>query len=318
MNEIDFLKIINNKLTYSSLLGDDCAFLEDFDIFVTQDTLVEDVHFSLYTISPYLLGRKSVAVNLSDLAAALAEPKYLTVSLSMPSNVKSSFVEQFYQGVNDICCEYGVKVAGGDLTASEKVVVSVCAIGKRRSLFMSSRKFAKKGDNIVITGYHGSSAAACYALSSFLFVDDVLLSSHLNPTPSLPESKVLADIIDSNIAAIDTSDGLIDALFKISASSKHSLEIDINKVPVQKELIDFSIQNNLDYKKFVKWGGEDYHLVACVPDEILKKLDSELFTCIGKVLNKSTEPHVFVRDNSFCEKITKDIFYSKMFNHFEN
>lgn len=318
MNEIDMLKIINKNLSSAHLIGDDCAFLDDMDIFVTHDTLVENVHFSLYTISPYLLGRKSIAVNLSDLAAALCEPKYLTISLSMPSNVKGCFVDEFYKGVNDICNEYGVKVIGGDLTSSEKVVVSVCAIGKKTSLFLSSRKFAKKDNYIVVTGFHGSSSAAFFALSNFLYVEDSLINDHLNPVPALKESKILSNIIDSNIAVIDTSDGLIDALFKISSSSKHSIDIDINKVPVRQELLAFCKRNNLDYKKFVKWGGEDYQLVACVTEEVFKTLDKNLFTCIGKIMNKATEPCVFVKDFGNSEKITKDIFYSNMFNHFNN
>ena len=84
MNEFEILDVINNRLSSSEFLGDDCTFLEDWNIFVTHDTLVEDVHFTMHTTSPYLLGRKSVAVNLSDLAAALCEAKYITVSLSMP------------------------------------------------------------------------------------------------------------------------------------------------------------------------------------------------------------------------------------------
>ena len=89
MKELDFLEIISKTLSVNSYLGDDCAFLDDLDIFVTH----ENVHFSLHTISPYLLGRKSVAVNLSDLAAALCIPKYISVSLSLPSDIENSFVE---------------------------------------------------------------------------------------------------------------------------------------------------------------------------------------------------------------------------------
>ena len=105
MNELRFLEIINKTLDSSSFLGNDCAYLDDFDIFVTQDTLVEDVHFSLYTINPYLLGRKSVSVNLSDLAAALSIPKYILVSLSLPKNTKDYFVSELYRGINDVCQE---------------------------------------------------------------------------------------------------------------------------------------------------------------------------------------------------------------------
>lgn len=316
MKELDFLEIINRKLSVNSYLGDDCAYLDDLDIFVTHDTLAENVHFSLYTISPYLLGRKSVAVNLSDLAASLALPKYITISLSLPSNIKNEFVEEFYQGVNDICNEYNVKVIGGDLTASEKVVVSVCAIGKKHSLYLSSRSNAKKGDYVVVTGYHGSSAAGFYALDNFLYADKELIDAHLNPVPKIAESYQLANITDNNITVMDSSDGLLDALYKIAAASKHSIEIDINKVPVSEKLIEFCTQNNLNYKKFVKWGGEDYQLVACVPEEICSKLDKTKFTVIGKVINKDLSPCVIVKDFDKTEKVTKDVFSEEVYKHF--
>lgn len=318
MNELDLIEIISKKLSFNSYLGDDCAYLDDLDIFVTHDTLVEGVHFSMYTTNPYLLGRKSVAVNLSDLAASLCAPKYITVSLSMPSGINPSFVENFYKGVNDICTEYNVKVIGGDLTASEKIVISVSAIGKKTSLFLSSRKFAKKNDYIVVTGSYGSSAAGLYAMSQFLYADNELIQAHLNPVPRIEEGKFLANIIDNNIAVMDTSDGLVDALYKIAVASKHSVEFDISKVPVSQKMIDFCSYNNLDFKNFVKWGGEDYELVACVPEEILQKLDSSVFTCIGRVMNKDTYPCVVIKDDKKSEKISREVLIEKAYSHFKN
>lgn len=316
MNEFEILEIINNKLSCNSYLGDDCAFLSDLDLFITQDTLVEDVHFSMYTTSAYLLGRKSVAVNLSDIAASLSIPKYITISLSLPSNVKNNFVEEFYRGVNDICTEYDVKVVGGDITGSDKIVISVCAIGKKNSNFLSSRKFAKKGDYVLTTGFHGSSSAGLYALSNFLYVDEELLAAHLNPVPRLRESSMLLNCLDSNIAVMDSSDGLIDALYKISLSSKHSIEVDINKVPVSDKLIHFSKINSLNYKEFVMWGGEDYELIVCVPENIYLKLDNNIFTCIGKVVNKDIFPCVYLKDGNSKFKINADTLINKSYNHF--
>ena len=93
MNEFDYLKIVNKTLTDNSFIGDDCAFLPfEFlgskGLHVTQDSLVQDVHFSLDTTTPYLLGRKSVSVNLSDLAAVCAKPLCITISLSLPKLIK--------------------------------------------------------------------------------------------------------------------------------------------------------------------------------------------------------------------------------------
>lgn len=316
MKELNFIEIIKNTLNFSSFLGDDCAFLEDLDIFVTQDTLVEDVHFSLYTISPYMLGRKAVSVNLSDLAAAISQPKYISVSLSMPKTIKDSFVSELYRGINDVCKEYNVKVIGGDITGSDKIVISICAIGKKVSLFNSSRSYAKKDDYILVTGEFGSSSAGLYGLTNFLYTEQSLINSHLNPTPRVNEGLKLSSIIDSNITVMDCSDGLVDALYKVSLASKHSLKIDINEVPVSNELIEFSARNNLDYKNFVKWGGEDYELLICVPEETYSKLDLSIFKCIGRVQNKDNNPCVSIKDDKNIEKITKEIFESNSFNHF--
>lgn len=316
MRELDFIKIINNTLDCNSYLGDDCAYLDDLDIFVTHDTLVENVHFTMYTISPYSLGRKAVSVNLSDLAASLCTPKYITVSLSLPKLTKDSFVSELYRGINDVCKEYGVKVIGGDITGSDKIIISICAIGKKSSLFFASRGNANKDDYIVITGVSGSSSAGLYALQNFLFAPEVLINAHINPQPKVNEAKYIAKIIDNNITAMDTSDGLIDALYKIALNSRHSLEIDINKVPVDNELILFSQHNELDYKDFVKWGGEDYSLVLCIPAETYEKLDENKFKLIGSVKNKDNFPSVTVIDGNKKEVITEKTFLEKTYNHF--
>lgn len=313
MKELDFLKIITSQLSFSNYLGDDCAYLDDLDIFVTQDTLVEDVHFSMFTTSPYLLGRKAVSVNLSDLAAALAMPKYITVSISLPKNTSEDFVSELYRGINDVCNEYRVKVIGGDITGSDKIVISVCAIGKKISLHSASRAYAKKGDYIVVTGNLGASGAGLYALQNFLYCSDELKIAHLNPVPRVVEAEKIAAIIDSNVAVMDTSDGLVDALYKIAQASKHSLEIDINKVPVLSEVIDFASRNEIDYKEFIKWGGEDFELVACVSPETYTKLDKDIFHLIGIVQNKDNMPCVKINS----ERITQEVFYSESYNHFK-
>lgn len=82
----------------SEYIGDDCAYLKDLGIVVTQDSLVENVHFCMDFITPFQLGYKSVMVNISDVAASGAEPKYLTVSLSLPADIDSDFVREFYLG----------------------------------------------------------------------------------------------------------------------------------------------------------------------------------------------------------------------------
>lgn len=317
MKETDFLKIINNTLTNSKYLGDDCADLADLDIFVTQDTLVEDVHFSMYTTTPYLLGRKSVNVNLSDLAAALSMPKYITVSLSVPNTTEDEFISELYRGINEVCKEHNVTVIGGDITGSEKIVISITAIGKRISLHNSSRKNAKKGDYVLVTGNVGDSSSGLHSLTDFLRADKKLINAHLNPSARVEQGIKLAGIIDGDIAVTDTSDGLCDALYKISQASRHAIEIDYDKLPVSQELKDYVKRNNLNIDDFVLWGGEDFELVLCVPEDIYARLDDKIFTCIGRVINKDLNPSVLIKKGNNTLKITPEIFENKSFDHFK-
>lgn len=317
MKETDFLKIVNNTLTNSKYLGDDCADLADLDIFVTQDTLVEDVHFSMYTTTPYLLGRKSVNVNLSDLAAALSMPKYITVSLSVPNTTEDEFISELYRGINEVCKEHNVTVIGGDITGSEKIVISITAIGKRISLHNSSRKNAQKGDYVFVTGNVGDSSAGLHSLTDFLRADKKLINAHLNPSSRVEQGIKLAGIIDCDIAVTDTSDGLCDALYKISQSSRHAIEIDYEKLPVSQELKDYVKRNNLNIDDFVLWGGEDFELVFCVPEDIYARLDDKIFTCIGRVINKDLTPSVLIKKGNNTLKITPEIFENKSFDHFK-
>lgn len=317
MKETEFLEIINKTLTDSHFLGDDCAYLEDLGIFVTQDSLVEDVHFSFKTIDAFNLGRKSIAVNLSDLAASLSTPKYISISLSMPKSTPNSFIEEFYKGVNEICNEYNIKVIGGDITGSEKVFISVTAIGKKTSPYLTSRKFANEGDLIIATGDHGSSASALYALAKNTKISQGLLNSHINPTPKIKESIELSKVINKNLALMDTSDGLVDALYKISEASNVTIEIDFEKVQINPEIIRIAKENNKNYTDWVLWGGEDYELIACIPEETYNKLDKNIFKIIGKVHQKNSEYNVKIEMPDEDLKITKDIFENKSFNHFK-
>ncbi len=145
MREDKFLNIIKEILPESSgYIGDDTAYLSEKDLILTQDTLIEDIHFRTSTINPYYLGRKAVAANLSDIAASGGVPGYILISLSMPKIIDDDFIKQFYKGVDSICKEYNVLVVGGDLTAAQKITVSVCVIGFGKGLIPANRRNSRK------------------------------------------------------------------------------------------------------------------------------------------------------------------------------
>lgn len=312
MKELQFLEIINRTLSNNTFLGEDCAFLDDLGIFVTQDTLVEGIHFDLKFTDLYTLAKKSVAVNLSDLSANLAEPKYISISLSAPKNFDETSIKQFYEGVEDSCKEYKISVCGGDLTASNSgLVISICAIGKiiNGNQPKVSRSFAKENQVVCVTKNYGSSAYALDCLLNNKKCSKEVLAAHINPVADINVSNELAVLNCGKIAVMDSSDGLCDALFKIAKASHKSIHVEFEKIPYLKE-----IENSPNFKDLVLWGGEDYGLVFCLDEK-----DYEMLTKNMKNIQKIGVVKAFVNDfyvKIDDLKVDEDYFSNKCYNHF--
>jgi len=315
VKENEFLSVINNTLKDNSFLGDDCAFIEE-GLYITQDSLVEDVHFDLKTITPRQLGYKSVAVNLSDIASCLAKPKYITISFSAPNSCTNAFIEEFYKGISEICQNYGVKVIGGDITGGEKIFISITAIGAKASPYKAARNCAKEGQVVFSTGFHGLSAAGLCLITNGDSSDKTLINAHLKPIPNIKEAEMLAKVIDSDIALMDTSDGLGDALYKISEASNVCLSVDYNKIKAAENLIQASKKYNKPLQDWIFWGGEDYNLVGTISKKAFDKLDKNIFTQIGEVLPLK-DRNVIIKNQKDLPFIDKKVFESKVYNHFE-
>ena len=259
MKEQDFINIIKKQIG-TEYIGDDCAFLKDLGIVVTQDSLVEDVHFKMNWCTPYQLGYKAVTVNISDILASGAEPKYVTIALSLPTKTEKNFVEDFYKGAKSAL--RGAKIIGGDITGADKVYISIVAIGTTNGRKISSRRNAHIGDVVITKGEFGKSSLGLKELMTG-GSDSELIRAHLEPQLEENFANEIATQIDSEYAMMDTSDGLADALFQIATSSNVSINA-----------------------KFVEgiFGAEDYKLVATVPRKFLKKLTE--YEIIGKVVEK--------------------------------
>lgn len=321
MKELEFIEIIKNKLSHNSFIGDDCAYLKDLGIVVTQDSLVEGIHFLQKNSTPYELGYKAIIVNLSDIFASGAVPKYLTVSLSLPENCDENFVKEFYGACEDLSKKFKFEIIGGDITGADKIYISVCAIGLTKGRNISSRKNAKVGDCVVVTGTHGSSAAGLWLLKQkakskkqkVALTSHVsrLTNTHLYPIVQKDFSQAIATKVDKDYAMMDTSDGLADALFKIAQASDVLISVDFDKIPYEKEIEEVAKLAKIDFKNWVLYGGEDYKLVACVAQEDLDKLSD--YTVIGIVKEKKESHFVEV---VFDDKIEKISDLEKTFNHF--
>lgn len=309
MQENKLIEIIKNTLN-SKYINDDCAYLEDLGIVVTQDSLVEDVHFSLNYTNAFQLGYKSVAVNLSDIYASGAKAKYLTCSLSLPNYIDENFIKEFYEGAKSVNPD--VEIVGGDVTGGNKLFISICAIGDARNRKISSRSNAKEGYKIITNGVHGSSGAGFELLQKGLNSPQILIDAHLMPKVDDVLSKEIALNIKDDYAMMDSSDGLMDALYKISKLSNLTAEVDFNAIPIDEEIKDFD-----DYKSKVFFGAEDYKLIACVPEEFLKTLDKNLYTEIGTMTKKQDDVFVKVNFDEGVKTFTEKDIDEKTFKHFD-
>jgi thiamine-monophosphate kinase len=211
-------------------IDDDAARIDG--LVVTQDALVEGVHFRLDRLTWRDLGWRSAAVNLSDLAASGAEPIALLVSLAAPATTELDDVIALYEGI----AETGVAVRGGDTTAAPQLVVNLTAIG--RSERVPGRGGARPGDSLVVTGPLGAAGAAFRA------------GGYVRPPLRVREGRTLARHAH---AMLDISDGLaVDALH-LARRSGCRVEIDLDEVP----LADGATVEDLAF-------GEDYELLAAV------------------------------------------------------
>lgn len=306
MNEINLIKKIKNTLK-SQYIGDDCAYLKDLGIVISQDSLVEDVHFSKHMMSPYQIGYKSVMVNLSDIAASGAKPAYLTVALSLPKQIEDEAVVEFYEGAKFALKGLDVEIVGGDITGSDKLYISISVIGKTLDRKISSRRHAKIGHKIITSGVHGSSAAGLRILQNNLEPDKDLIKAHLMPVAQIDFAKQISEQIQEDYAMMDTSDGLFDALFKIGSASECTMSVDFERILYDPKIKEYFS----DYKDLILFGGEDYQIVATVPVELLPSLKD--YIIIGEVLPKEDCVIKLNTDNK-VEKFND--LSNKCFNHF--
>jgi len=203
---------------------------------VTQDALVEGVHFRFDLLGWRQLGARAAAVNLSDLAASGADPLALLVSLGLPAETELDDVLELYQGLN----ERGVPVRGGDTTRADRVLLSVTALG--RSDRVPGRAGARSGDVVIVTGPLGAAGAA-------------FREGRLLPVPDrVEEGKRLAQIAT---AMLDISDGLAPDAAHIAERSGVRLAIELEHVPL-------AAGAQLDDLGF----GEDYELLATTRDPL--------------------------------------------------
>ncbi len=260
-------------------IGDDAAVFRIDPgevILATTDLLVERVHFLRDRISGRDLGYKSLAVNLSDIAAMGGRAREAFISIGIPDDCGIDYIEDFYDGMRVLAAEHEVNLLGGDTTGSKKdLIINLLVTGSAKEGEILYRRGAQPGDLIFTTGFLGDSRAGLYLIVNSIEYEDekmqALVNAHNRPKAYLREGRFLAQQPGVH-AAIDTSDGLTSDLGHIMEESGVGVRIHAEKIPISENLYAFCSRYKFDPLSCAISGGEDYTLLCTVSPERADKV----------------------------------------------
>jgi len=263
-------------------IGDDAAAFKveaDQLMLVTTDLLVERVHFLRDATSGFNLGYKSLAVNLSDIAAMGGSAGEAFVSIAIPADCPIEYLEDLYQGMKSLAAEFSVNILGGDTTISKTdLIINIAVTGTVQNSAILLRNAAQVGDVIYSTGFLGDSRAGLHLILNEIAADSSalksLLKAHILPKPYLREGRFLA-ANDNVHAAIDVSDGLSSDLGHIVNESRVGARLYACRIPISPHLKTFCSRFAFDPIEFALAGGEDYTLLCTVAPDQAEKIAVE-------------------------------------------
>lgn len=272
-------------------IGDDAGVLrytKDRFLVFTTDMLLEDRHFYRKD-KPYLIGRKALCVNISDIAAMGGVPKYAVVSIGLPGSLDVKYADELYRGIKDTAKKYHIDLVGGDTICSERIIINIALLGEVEKHRLVLRSGAKNGDDIFVTGKIGGS----------------FKGRHLSFTPRIKEARFLTGNFNVH-SMIDVSDGLMADLGHILKMSKTGAVLFEKNIPISKDAENFESAIR---------DGEDFELVFTLSrKEALRLIKLWPFKTnisrIGKILNIEEGFYLETKDK-VLRRIT-----SKGFVHF--
>ncbi len=282
LGEDGFLKDLPKWLLHTNRhvrvgIGDDALVLDN-GIVVTSDSYEEGVHFSSGYFSPRDIGFKSAGATLSDLAAMGAEPICLLVNLFCSRDLGIDNLKSLYAGMEEVSSSVGAQIAGGDTVASEKLILSLTALGKAPNSLL--RSGAKPGDSLYLSGFPGLSAVGHTALATASPGFPESKEKHLRPKPRVSLGIELRELASS---AIDTSDGISTDAAHLAHSSGIKLIIEQELLPAHPEILLWANGHGTDLSSLMLNGGEDYELLFTSSAGIPSEIAGSRITRIGRI-----------------------------------
>jgi len=275
-------------------IGDDCA---AFRVppgklcLLTTDALVQGVHFELAFLSYKDLGWRSLAVNLSDVAAMAGTAVGALVTLGLPQGLKVGETDELYAGMFELARKFKVDLVGGDTVRSPVLVLNLTVWGEVEPKKMTTRSGAKPGNLLLVTGELGGAQAGLEVLSGAvqgITESEPILKRHRRPMPRLKEAQALSRAGGVH-AMIDISDGLASECQHLTKESKVGIELWEEKIPILPVTQRVARAKELPGTDLALFGGDDYELLFTAPErragmlqDALRKLGTRT-TVIGKV-----------------------------------
>jgi thiamine-monophosphate kinase len=252
-------------------IGDDAAVLvrDEGRTVITTDTLVESVDFDRGYFSGGDLGWKTLAVNLSDIAAMAARPTHAVATLSLPPDTTVGFVSGVMDGLHECAQRFHTYVVGGDISRSTVMSLGVTLLGTVEKPVL--RSGAQVGDAVCVTGSLGGSGGGLALLRNDPAAKGPLVERHLRPVPRVAEGRLLGD--GGATAMIDVSDGLVADLYRLLLASRKGCSVRSERVP-----LDPGFTEGSDPLPAALFGGEDFELLFTAPEERLPGLRDGLGT----------------------------------------
>lgn len=323
-DEFHFIDQIKPKQIHQASLiegiGDDAALIRqkpEMEQIICMDTMVEGVHFTTGTMSPYQIGYKALAVNISDIAAMGGIPTYYLVSIAIPKRWNEADLLSIYDGMAMLASKYKMDLIGGDtVSTTDLLTITVTVLGeieKGRHLLRSN---ARPGDIVFVTGTVGDSAAGLDLLlrneeQNFTETENDLIKKHQYPQPRVEIGRILAAM--PRVSLNDISDGIASEANEIAKASQVTVVIDEDCLPLSNAITTYNKSRSIEWALY---GGEDFELIGTMPksdwEDVYNQCEENGFV-ITKIGTVSEGPEkVLLNKNSKGYILDK-----KGYNHFK-